>query len=198
MSIWSNGTATGGDWLHPTFFRVIIDTSGYDSTPASDGSGAISPNSEQALVAAGGAAGTSQDVSNQRARANMRWDKIVNALNLNNQAYIVNIDITETDTVDQATSIGFTVYYEQEEFNNVEDLDTPGTFLTGADFLTQQIAVAISSDHQELRDVPTFGQEGRSQLNLAADGPVARATAEGDITIETSATGGSGIEETAQ
>ncbi len=198
MSIWSNGTTNGGDWNHPTFYRVIIDMTGYNSVAGNTASGGITPNSEQALVAAGGAAGTSQNVSETRARGNLRWGKIVQALNEYTQASIFNIDITETNTVDQATSIGFSVSFEQDEYNRVEDLDTPGTFLTGADWVTQQVGVAISNTYGELRDIPTFAQEGRNQVSLSAVGPVARAAAEGDTTVETSATGGSGIEETAQ
>jgi len=162
--------------------------------------GAVSPNSPATLIAAGGAAGTNAQAL-LKARANLRWARIIEELSVHTQANILNIDVTgETDVADQPTAIGFTVYYEQDEYNRVEDLDTPGTFITGANAIDQMVAVGIATDTSRNMDVhqPNVGGTASTYTSVSITAVQTRLQTEGDITVETSSTGGSGIEETSQ
>ena len=198
MAIWSNT----GDKLVPTFYRVIIDTSNAANYPVttSDG-GAVSPNSPEALVAAGGTIGTNAQLL-VKVQANLRWARILEELNKQTQAHILNVNVTgETNTSDTPTAIGFTVYYEQDEFNRVIDIDDGVTVLTGANAITQMVAFAMATDITVKKDVPTAVGgvfTGSAYQDIALTSVQTRLATEGDITVETSGSAGSGIEETAQ
>lgn len=198
ITIWSNA----GDKLIPIFYRVIINTSNAVNYPAigTDG-GAISPNTPAEIVKAGGAVGTDAQ-SQVKAQANLRWFRILEELNRFTQPNLLNIDVTgEINVADVPTALGFTIFYERDEFNIVEDLDNPGTFLTGIPAITQLVANAIATSFNRNMDLrlPDVGSKNQASFSLVSFTSVqTRLQTEGDITVETAATAGSGIEETAQ
>lgn len=207
---WSNH----GDILHPTFYRVIVDMSDGAKFPTTGTTGGgVTPNPSEVLSGSnyyynnGGSKNYDKPTTDAkgllRERGNMRWEKVVQELSKYAQCDIMNINITEANGDAQATSIGFTVRYERDEFNREEDVATPGSYLTGANCIKQLVATGITTTHSALRtnvwqpvsqsDVP--GQ----QMSVTATSPNATySTILGTITVETIATSGSGIEETAQ
>ena len=200
MTVWSNT----GDKLIPTFYRVIINTSNNTNYPdtGTDG-GAISPNTPAELIAAGGTAGTNAQ-ARVKAQANLRWFRIVEALNFYTQAHFLNIDVTaETNVADTPTALGFTVFYEQDEYNIKDDLDSPGNNITGAEAIEQIVAEGMSGTYTRNMDLrqPSAGISADAFLAVTFTTVRTRSQIEDTdniITVETSATGGSGIEETAQ
>ncbi len=195
-----------GDTLHPTFYRVIVTMSNASIFPTSGTTGGgISPNpcevdGTRYTYSGGSTKPTDNTEALLRVRGNMRWEKVVQALNKYTQADIMNIDITEANGDAQATAIGFTVRYERDAFNREEDLDSAGTYLTGADCIKQMVAVAASTTHTMKRRLfqPADTTNEDQMVSVTAENPSTRSDIEGVITVETSATSGSGIEETAQ
>jgi len=206
---WSNH----GDILQPTFYRVIVDMSDAAKFPTSGTTGGgVTPNPSEVLSGSNyyynnsGAKNYTKPTTDAkgllRERGNMRWEKVVEQLGKYAQCDIMNINIIEANGDAQATSLGFTVRYERDEFNREEDVGTPGSYLTGSDCIKQLVATGITTTHTILRtnvwtpvansDVP--GQ----QISVTATAPSTFSTVSGIITIETVATAGSGIEETAQ
>jgi hypothetical protein len=166
--------------------------------------GAVTPNASEASSRYPYSGGTTRPTTDAkgllRERGNMRWKKVLEALNTYAQADIMNVDITEANGDAQATSLGFTVRYERDAFNRQEDLDSAGTYLTGGDCIKQMVAVAISTTHTEMRRVyqPASTTNEDQMVQVTATAPNTRTNIEGTITVETTATAGSGIEETAQ
>lgn len=195
-----------GDILHPTYYRVIVTMSNASIFPTSGTTGGgVTPNPSEVdgtryAYSGGSTKPTTNAKGLLRERGNMRWAKVVQALNNYTQAEIMNIDITETNGDAQATAIGFTVKYDRDAFNTEEDLDSAGTMLTGANCIKQMVAVAISTTHTMKRRVyqPADTTNEDQMINVTAENPSTRSDIEGVITVETSATSGSGIEETAQ
>lgn len=207
---WSNH----GDILQPTFYRVIIDMSDAAKYPTSGNTGGgVTPNPSEVLTGSdyyydnSGTKNYDKPTTDAkgllRERGNMRWEKVVQQLGKHVQCDIMNVNITEANGDAQASALGFTVRYERDSFNREEDVVTPGSYLTGADCIKQLVATGITSSHSILRtnvwqpvsqsDVP--GQ----QISVTATSPNATySTILGTITVETVATAGSGIEETAQ
>ena len=201
MTVWNNA----GDKLVPTFYRVVIDTSSAVNYPTTgtDG-GAISPNTPAELIAAGGLAGTDAQAL-VKAQANLRWFRIVEALNFYTQAHFLNIDVTgETNVADKPSALGFTVYFEQDEYNRKDDLDSAGTIITGGTAIEQMIAEAMSGTYTRKMDVrqPDVGSANEgTYVDVTFTTVRTRSQIEDTdniITVESAATGGSGIEETAQ
>ena len=85
-------------------------------------------------------------------------------------------------------------------FNTEEDLASPGDMLTGADCIAQLVSVGVTSTHHMKRRVYQPQSTGNEDqvIDVTATAPCSQATALSAITVETSATAGSGIEETAQ
>lgn len=195
-----------GDTFHPTYYRVIIDMSNATYYPTSGATGGgVTPNPSEVdgtryAYSGGSTRPTTNAAALLRERGNIRWNNVLLALSKYTQAEIMNIDITEANGDAQATALGFTVKYDRDAFNREEDLDTSGTYLTGANCIKQMIAVAISSSHTEKRRVyqPADTTNEDQVISVTATAPNTRTNIEGTITVETSATGGSGIEETAQ
>jgi hypothetical protein len=166
--------------------------------------GAVTPNPSEASSRYPYSGGTTRPTTDAkgllRERGNIRWQKVLEALNKYTQADIMNVDITEANGDAQATAISFTVRYERDAFNTEEDLDSAGTMLTGANCIKQMVAVAISNTHTMMRRVyqPEDTTNEDQMVSVTAQATNTRANIEGTITVETSATAGSGIEETAQ
>jgi hypothetical protein len=207
---WSNH----GDILQPTFYRVIIDMSNATNYPtAGTTGGGVTPNPSEVKSGSNyyyNNSGTpnytapSTDAAGLlRERGNMRWEKVVLALGKYAQCDIMNINIIEANGDAQATSLGFTVRYERDAFNREEDVATPGSYLTGANCIKQLVATGITTTHTILRSnvwqPVTSSDTPGQQMSVTATSPNATySTILGTITVETVATAGSGIEETAQ
>lgn len=199
--MWSNR----GDILHPTYYRVIVDMSNATNFPTSgtQGGGAT-PNPSQAGGDYSYSGGTTRPTTDAkgllRERGNMRWERILQQLNKYTQAEIMNIDITESNGDAQGTSLGFTVKYDRDAFNREEDLASAGTYITGADCIAQLVSVGLTSTHTMKRRVyqPGTSLNEDQMMSVTATAPCSQSTALAAITVETSGTSGSGIEETAQ
>ena len=94
--------------LQPSFYRVVLDLSGY---PTNDGNnnGGVTPNSSDSFSALP----TTLAKGQARARGNMRFRNIVNKLANLADCQILDIEINETDADSQAEAVAFTVKFDR-------------------------------------------------------------------------------------
>lgn len=113
-----SGFVQDNNQLSPSFYRVVIDLSGY---PTADGNtnGAVSPTSSDNVGAGANqisAKPTTLAKGKARARGNMRFRNIVNRLSGVSDCQILDIEVGgQTDGDSQATSLAFTVRYERPQ-----------------------------------------------------------------------------------
>jgi len=109
-----SGFQTPVDLLQPNFYRVTIDTSSGTYFPTADGNdnGGITPNSWDSFATLP----TTLIKGKARARGNMRFRNIVNALTGLSDCQILDVTITEANGDAQATTISFSVRYDRDAF----------------------------------------------------------------------------------
>ena len=109
-----SGFQTPVDLLQPNFYRVTIDTSSgtYFPTADSNDNGGITPNSWDSFTTLP----TTLVKGKARARGNMRFRNIVNALTGLSDCQILDVTITEANGDAQATTISFSVRYDRDAF----------------------------------------------------------------------------------
>lgn len=94
--------------LQPSFYRVVLDLSGY---PVNDGNdnGGVTPNSSDSFSTLP----TTLAKGQARARGNMRFRNIVNKLANLADCQILDIEINEANADSQAEAIAFTVKFDR-------------------------------------------------------------------------------------
>jgi len=109
-----SGFQTPGDQLQPDFYRVTIDTSSgiYFPTTDNNDNGGITPNSWDSFATLP----TTLAKGKARARGNMRFRNIVNALTGLADCQLLDVTITEANGDAQATTISFSVRYDRDAF----------------------------------------------------------------------------------
>lgn len=104
--------------LQPNFYRVAIDLSNGTAFPTTDTGnhqdGGCTPNTWD-FFAAGSLPSTAAKALS-RARGNMRFRNVVNALGSLGDCQILDVTVTEANADAQATSLTFTVKYERDSF----------------------------------------------------------------------------------
>jgi len=113
-----SGFVQDSNQLSPSFYRVVIDMSGY---PTANGNtnGAVTPTSSDNVgtgVNQITAKPTTLALGQARARGNMRFRNIVNRLTGLQDCQILDLEVGGQTTGDsQATSLAFTVKYERPQ-----------------------------------------------------------------------------------
>jgi hypothetical protein len=129
--------------LQAEMYRVVVTMSNTTYYPTADGNdnGGVTPSSWDSF-----AAGTTTLVLGRaRARGNMRFRNIVNALTGLADCQVRDITITEANADAQATSLAFTVNFERPDFITVTGtaIDGSTALTTRALVLKNEIAKAI-------------------------------------------------------
>ena len=94
--------------LQPSFYRVVLDLSGYPTADGND-NGGITPNSSDSFTALP----TTLALGQARARGNMRFRNIVNRLSNIADCQILDIEINEANADSQAAALAFTVKFDR-------------------------------------------------------------------------------------
>ena len=94
--------------LQPSFYRVVLDLSGYPTADGND-NGGITPNSSDSFAELP----TTLALGQARARGNMRFRNIINRLSNIADCQILDIEINETDADSQAAALAFTVKFDR-------------------------------------------------------------------------------------
>lgn len=160
--------------LTPSFYRVVIDLSGYPTTDTTTGGG-VSPNSSDSFSTAN--LPTTLAKSTNRSRGNMRFRNIVNRLSGLADVQILDIEIEEANADAQATAIAFTARYDRDEFIPGTGTDVAGGAIsTVAGYIKDQVARGIKDATTASARVydPTVGED--RQLTVTVADPVANNT----------------------
>ena len=94
--------------LQPSFYRVVLDLSGYPTADGND-NGGVTPNSSDSFTALP----TTLALGQARARGNMRFRNIVNRLSNIADCQILDIEINEVNADSQAAALAFTVKFDR-------------------------------------------------------------------------------------
>ena len=94
--------------LQPSFYRVVLDLSGYPTADGND-NGGVTPNSSDSF----NALPTTLALGQARARGNMRFRNIINRLSNIADCQILDIEINEDNADSQATALAFTVKFDR-------------------------------------------------------------------------------------
>lgn len=149
----ASGFQNNQDQLTPNFYRVSINlSSGYSNTAANNDSGAI----EAWDFTYFSTLNTTVNNSKRRARGNIRWNAILNQLQLTSLAQILDVTVltggvAQAVADDVAASVAFTVGYAQEEYvlggwqQIINGTGGPGTFSDGSTTLA-------ATDYDSLSD----------------------------------------------
>ncbi len=132
--------------LSPGFYRVVLTMTNSTYYPTTDGNdnGGVTPNSSDSFSTAN--LPTTLVAGKARARGNMRFRNIVNALSgiADCQILDIEVDSDETNGDSQATTLAFTVKYDRDTFIPETGTDIAGgSITTKALFLKNEIAKAI-------------------------------------------------------
>ena len=104
--------------LQPNFYRVAIDLSNTTAFPTTDTGnhqdGGCTPNTWDFFAANSLPSTAAKALS--RARGNMRFRNVVNALSGLGDCQILDVTVSEANADAQATSLTFTVKYERDSF----------------------------------------------------------------------------------
>lgn len=116
--------------LQPTFYRVVINTTGYPTTGTAGGG--VTPNSVDSFAKANFP--TTTALSQNRSRGNMRFESIVRRLSGLTDCQVMDVSITEANADAQATQTSFTVKFERDDF-----IQTGGTAVDGVTAITTKV-----------------------------------------------------------
>lgn len=123
-----------------THFRVTISAAA-GTAPAD---GFIDPTKLERYMAEGGVP-ANLAASLAKERANLRYVRMIEQLQLIGNLYVTNIVATGADVNTAPTTLAFTVTVEHGADSLViEDIDNPGTTLTGANAIRTQIARSLT------------------------------------------------------
>jgi hypothetical protein len=141
-----SGFQQDANQLAPGFYRVVLTmTSGtYYPTADTNDNGGVTPNSSDSFSTAN--LPTTLAKGQARARGNMRFRNIVNALTgiADCQILDVEVDSDETNGDAQATTLAFTAKYDRDAFIPATGTDIAGgSITTKALYLKNEVAKAI-------------------------------------------------------
>lgn len=143
-----SGFQQDSNQLAPGFYRAVItmtNTTYYPTTGGSENDrGGITPNSSDSFSTAN--LPTTLAYGQNRARGNMRFRNIVNALTGISDCQILDIEVDsdETNGDSQATTLAFTVKFDRPAFVPSSGTDVAGgNITTQAGYIKNEIAKAI-------------------------------------------------------
>lgn len=162
--------------LQPVFYRAVITMSNSTYYPTADGNdnGGVTPTSADSFAAKPATLAIAQ----QRARGNMRFRNIVNALTGLADCQIMDITITEATVDVQATSLAFTVKYDRDGFIPVTGtaIDGSTAITTTAIALKNEIAKAIRLTTSATARTPVGTEDGQTTVTVTHTGATAAQT----------------------
>jgi hypothetical protein len=178
-----SGFQQDSNQLQPNFYRVQIDTSSATYYPTADGdtNGGITPNGWDALATAP----TTLVKGKARARGNMRFRNIVNALSGLTDCQILDITMTsETVGDDQATACTFTVRFDRDAYIPSTGTDIAGgSITTKALYIKNTVANAIrQTTSASCRVYDPTTAEG-TQLSITASAASTATNTFGTVTV---------------
>lgn len=141
-----SGFQQDANQLAPGFYRVVLtmtNTTYYPTADTND-NGGVTPNSSDSFSTAN--LPTTLAKGQARARGNMRFRNIVNALTglADCQIIDVEVDSDETNGDAQATTLAFTAKYDRDAFIPATGTDIAGgSITTKALYLKNEVAKAI-------------------------------------------------------
>ena len=134
--------------LAPGMYRVVLTMTSTTYYPTTGGSendrGGVTPNSSDSFSTAN--LPTTLAYGQNRARGNMRFRNIVNALTglADCQIMDIEVDSDETNGDSQATTLAFTVRFDRDDFVPATGTDiASGSITTKALYIKNEIAKAI-------------------------------------------------------
>ena len=148
----ASGFQQNENQLTPGLYRVTVDLSGYSSTAANTDAGGVETRDSSAFATLP----TTLAIGQRRARGNLRWQGILEALSIGGDFRILDIEELEStgpsvlDNADDVTvTLTFTVQYERDAFV----LGAVQNFLIKEGRTTG--GVAKNSDHETLGSATT-------------------------------------------
>lgn len=136
----ASGFQNNNDQLTPTYYRIVVDTSGYSTTATNNDSGGVEVWDHNYFSTLN----TTTNNSIRRARGNIRWGAILDELQRFSNCELLDVTVKKAGPADQtaaddtSVSVSFTVGYAQEEFvlGGWQKIVGAGTFSDGATSLT--------------------------------------------------------------
>lgn len=177
-----SGFQQSTEQLKPSFFRVVLDLSGYPTADGND-NGGVTPNSADSFTTVN--LPTTLAKGQARARGNMRFRNIVNRLTRLTDAQILDIEIEEANGDAQATALALTVKYERVEFIPSTGTDIAGgNITTVAGYIKDQVARGIQDATTASARVYDGTSAEDKQLPITVATPVAvAANLLADVTV---------------
>ena len=197
-----SGFVQDSNQLSPSFYRVVIDMSGY---PTADGNtnGAVTPTSSDNVgtgVNQISAKPTTLALGQARARGNMRFRNLVNRLSGLQDCQILDVEVGGQTTGDtQATSLAFTVKYErpQDLLNTIRAsvFKETGAYLQAGTADVDISTVELGVEDQVVRGVcdattanvrvynGTLGTDNQLSVTVAAPDTLANVLADVTVTL---------------
>jgi hypothetical protein len=151
----SSGFQQNENQLTPGLYRVTVDLTGYSSTAADTDAGGVETRDSSVFDVPGSALPTTLAIGQRRARGNLRWQGILEALSIGGDNRILDIEELESDASelddadDVTTNLKFTVQYDRDAFV----LGAVQNFLIKEGRTTGD--VAKNSDHETLGSATT-------------------------------------------
>jgi hypothetical protein len=114
----SSGFQQNENQLTPGLYRVVVDLTGYSSTAANTDAGAVETRDSNIFATLP----TTLAIGQRRARGNLRWQGILEALSIGGDYRILDIEELEAgdsvlDNADDVTvTLTFTVQYDRDAF----------------------------------------------------------------------------------
>jgi hypothetical protein len=115
----SSGFQQNENQLTPGLYRVVVDLTGYSTTAANTDAGGVETRDSSAFATQNTTLANGQ----RRARGNLRWQGILEALSIGGDFRILDIEELETtgpsvldNADDTTTTLTFTVQYDRDAF----------------------------------------------------------------------------------
>jgi hypothetical protein len=148
----SSGFQQNENQLTPGLYRVVVDLTGYSTTAANTDAGGVETRDSNVFATLP----TTLAIGQRRARGNLRWQGILEALSIGGDFRILDIEELETtgpsvldNADDTTTTLTFTVQYDRDAFV----LGAVQNFLIKEGRTTG--GVAKNSDHETLGSATT-------------------------------------------
>jgi hypothetical protein len=144
-----SGFTNTQDQLTPTYYRVLVNSSGFSTTATNTNSGSVEVFDHNYFTTLN----TTANNSIRRARGNLRWNAILTELQKFSNCEILDVTVQKAGPADQtaaddvAISVAFTVGYAQEEyvFSNWQKFLNGATLSDGATSLSTATYEGLSS-----------------------------------------------------
>jgi hypothetical protein len=151
------------------YYTVSISQTGYDFGDSTTAAGGISPVSATDFAVAP----SNLDESRRIARGQLRFKRMIQALQVRSNFRVVNIVPTySTDTADtNISTLAFGLVFENDDFLPIFGTNFDGsTTVTKSDYIRDKIAEVLSTSHTEVMQVynPTSGAGFISNESITA------------------------------